>query len=336
MLTALCAWAIFANSTSNELDRLVDTYIAERHVMGLSAVVMKGGVVVDECYRGYADQVAGVKVDRTTRMRLASISKSVTATLAMRAVEKGLIDLDADVRKYVPEWPDKGETITLREVLSHRSGIRHYQTGKKDAGYEELTTSQALDLFKNDPLLFKPNEKYSYSTHGFTLVAAALENVTHKKMPQLVKELSLETSGPTLQCESLAGKWPTWRSKHYVVKDSAAVPAGRAENLSWKYGGGGMESSAVDLAKFGYAVEKAKVLKLATRDTLWADPEKDGYALGWVVNGAIREHSGSQQGAQSFLMVDPMKDIVIVVLTNTVPNPPATLAKQIYALVSKE
>lgn len=301
--------------------------------MGLSAVVIRKGVVAHEIYRGFSDQTGGIKVGRNTRMRLASISKSVTATIAMRAVEQGLIDLDGDVRTYVPEWPEKGAKITLRQILTHRSGIRHYVTGKTDVGFQERTTMESLGLFKDDPLLFSPNEKYSYSTHAFTLAAAVIEKATRKRLPELVSQLSKEIGGPSLRCEDLKGNWPEWRSKHYSVKGNAAVPSVPTENISWKYGGGGMESSAVDLAQFGYAVSKAKVLKPATRDVLWADPEKDGYALGWAVDGAIRQHSGSQQGAQSFLLVDPVKDIVIVVLTNTVPNPPGTLAKQIYSQV---
>ena len=334
MLTALMV-AFAMNPVSSELDALVDAHMQEHHVMGVSVAVLKGGKVVDECYRGFADQAGGVKVDASTRMRLASISKSVTATMILQRVGEGKIDLDADIRKYVPEWPDKGVKITLRQILTHRSGIRHYQTGKQDAGYKELTTSQALALFKDDPLLYTPGEKYDYSTHAFTLAAAALEGVTHQTMPQLVAGLSSQIGTPHLQCENLSGDWPKWRSKHYVVRENAAVPSGRAENLSWKYGGGGMESTAVDLAKFGYAVASAKAMNAKTRDLMWTDPEKDGYGLGWSVSGDLREHSGSQQGAQSYLKVDVKNDLVIVVLTNTVPNPPGTLAKKIYDMALK-
>lgn len=336
MLTALLSVLIATPvPVSTALDALVDAHMTEHHVMGVSVAVLKGGKVVDQSYRGFADQPAGIKVDASTRMRLASISKPVTATMIMQQVANGKIDLDADIRKYVPEWPDKGHKITMRQILTHRSGIRHYLTGKQDAGYDEKTTSQALALFKDDPLLYTPGEKYDYSTHAFTLAAAALENVTGKKMPQLVAELSRKTGGPTLQCENLAMEWPKWRSRHYVVREDKAVPSGRAENLSWKYGGGGMESSAVDLAKFGYSVASSKSLSSKFREMMWTDPEKDGYGLGWNISGDLRQHSGSQQGAQSFLMVDVKNDLVIVVLTNTVPNPPGTLAKKVHEYAAK-
>ncbi len=299
--------------------------------MGLSVAVLKGGVVVDSCYRGYADQVKGVKVNANTRFRLASISKTVTATLVMRAVEKGLIDLDADIRTYVPEWPDKRVKITMRQILGHRSGIRHYVAGKQDAGYKEVSSLEALNLFKDDPLLFAPDEKYSYSTHSFTLAAAALERVTGKTMPQLVREMSAEMKTSSLQCESLGKDWPEDRSHHYQIKDAVPIPSGRTENLSWKYAGGGMESTAADLAKYAYSVSQCKAVTHASLQTMWTDPESDGYGLGWGIEGSIREHSGSQQGSNTYLLIDTAHDVIIVVLSNTAPSSPGALAKKVLA-----
>jgi serine beta-lactamase-like protein LACTB, mitochondrial len=335
MLSALFAIALISNPLSQEVDQLVDAQIAAHPTMGLSVAVMKKGVVVDECYRGFANQATGVKVNQNTRFRLASISKTVTATLVMRAVDQGLIDLDADIRKYVPEWPDKGVKITMRQILAHRSGIRHYISGRSDARFEEMTSSDALKMFKDDPLLFAPGEKYSYSTHAFTLAVAALENVTGKKYPVLVREFSSKIGAPQLQCESLGKDWPANRSHHYLIKDGVPIPSGRAENLSWKYGGGGLECNAVDLAQYGRSVFKGGILKSASQKEMWTDPEKDGYGLGWDVSGDIRQHSGSQQGANSYLLIDTKHDVVIVVLSNTVPSSPGALAKNLLAAAIK-
>jgi len=336
MLTALLTIALVHSPGSAGLEKLVDEQIAAHPAMGMSVAVMKNGVVVDECYRGYLNQARGISVGKDSTFRLASISKTVTAVLVMRAVDQGLIDLDADIRTYVPDWPDKGVKITMRQILAHRSGIRHYISGKVDTRYEGLSTSQALAMFKDDALLFAPGEKYSYSTHAYTLAAAALESVTGKSFPALVRELSNEIKTPWLQCETLGQEWPINRSHHYLFKDKVPAPAGRTENISWKYAGGGMESTAVDLAKYGRAVSKGNVLKPSSQREMWTDPEKDGYGLGWDVSGDLRQHSGSQQGANSYLIIDTKNDVVVVVLSNTAPSSPGTLAKKVLAVAIKK
>ncbi len=113
----------------------------ERGIPGGVVAVMKDGVLVWNEGVGYADVENAVPCRRNTPMRIASISKPLTAVALLQLWQKGLVDLDAPVQEYVPEFPEKeckGEkvVVTTRQLLSHMAGIRHYTkvTPQNEAG----------------------------------------------------------------------------------------------------------------------------------------------------------------------------------------------------------
>ena len=111
--------------------RLVNRAMLERGIPGGVVAVMKDGVLVWSEGIGYADVENAIPCRPNTPMRIASISKPLTAVALLQLWQKGLVDLDAPVQKYVPEFPKKeykGEkvVVTTRQLLSHMAGIRHY------------------------------------------------------------------------------------------------------------------------------------------------------------------------------------------------------------------
>ncbi|MBX3113707.1 MAG: beta-lactamase family protein [Fimbriimonadaceae bacterium] len=339
MIASLAALLLVqgAQSHDSEVNELVQKFMTEHQVVGLSLSVTRDGKTIFSRGFGYKDLENKLSVDRNTRFRLASISKSVAATGLMQMVDAGKVDLDKDVRTYIPEWPDKGKLINLRMILGHRSGIRHYQSGKFGISYKEMSSGESIAMFKDDPLLFDPDTKYSYSTHAYTLVAAAIEKASGLTYPEYVSQrISQKIGAPSLQCETPTTSWPKDRSKHYAVLNGKLIADSKTENISWKYGGGGLESTADDLGKFGQAVMDAKLVSAKSRDAMWTDPEKDGYGLGWVVEKNRFSHSGSQQGARSYLIVQPQKKLVLVVLTNTGSNPIGTIANSVFDVFDKD
>ncbi|MEZ5163818.1 MAG: serine hydrolase [Fimbriimonadaceae bacterium] len=124
----------------------------------------------------------------------------------------------------------------------------------------------------------------------------------------------------SLVCETQGSTWPAARSRHYVKVGESSMISAKTENLSWKYGGGGFESTAVDLAQFGQAVLDGKMMKPATRNEMWKKQTPEGqssYGLGWGVTSNRRQHSGSQQGAATYLMINEKEKIVVCVMINT-------------------
>ncbi|XP_073724924.1 serine beta-lactamase-like protein LACTB, mitochondrial isoform X1 [Misgurnus anguillicaudatus] len=349
---------------------------------------------------GYADLENRVPCSPQTVMRIASISKPLTAAAVARLWEEGKIDLEAPVQKYVPEFPEKqfeGEdvTITSRMLLSHLSGIRHYEKDAKkvredmekakrllkppekkeennsaenkekpqakDSGAKSKEAKgrqrkkefeqkeyylkdsfenviQALDLFKDDPLIFKPGSTFLYSTHAFTLLSAVVERAAGQRfldyMMKMFREMGMLNTIPDENDPIIYN-----RSRFYHLnKKSRIVNCPYVDN-SYKWAGGGFLSTVGDLLVFGnillYSYQMAELknmdgllpgfLKPSTAKAMWApvdktEPtwDKDGmYAQGWLVVEKRQEygqcrsrrhyvsHTGGAVGASSVLLVLP-------------------------------
>ena len=159
---------------------------------GLTIAVSVNGKTVWHHGFGYADLENHQLCATSSVMRIASISKTLTMTVLAKLWEEGKVDLEADVRQYVPDWPEKtvgGEKvrITVRQLCCHMAGVRHYTAKKADQQEFDMeeyylkdkfpTTDDSLALFRDDELISAPGKEFHYSTHGYTLLAKVIENV---------------------------------------------------------------------------------------------------------------------------------------------------------------
>ena len=122
------------------------------------AVAVDGKIVYSEGF-GYADLEQRVPIWPTTKFRIGSISKPLTAVGLMELVQAGKVDLDAPVQKYVPSFPDKGAVITVRMIGGHLGGIRHYRGDEFLIQKHYDSVLEALQIFENDPLLYTTRHK---------------------------------------------------------------------------------------------------------------------------------------------------------------------------------
>lgn len=321
---------------------LLEGHLRRTGAVGGSVAVMRDGKLLWSGEAGFANRERGHRVTPDTRFRLGSIAKAVTGILVAQQVREGRLDLDADVRKWVPEWPAGTEVVTLRHLLSHTAGIRHYVPLRTDNSTRQYDRAvDALALFAQDPRVGRVGEKYAYSTHAFTLVAAALEAVDGPFGTQVRRRIGL----PTLRVEN-AGPEPRWRSQVYVLASGgpARVSTPR-ENLSWKAAGGGMEATAIDLARFGDRVRAGRLGTPADRNLVWtaqstSDGRRLGYGLGWSVETrpglpTRYGHAGAQQGCSSRLLVDPKTGLTVAVLLNTGITDASALAERLMRLFTE-
>ncbi|CAK8683753.1 serine beta-lactamase-like protein LACTB, mitochondrial isoform X2 [Clavelina lepadiformis] len=238
---------------------------------GMVVAVSVDGKTVWKQGFGYADVENKVPCTPSTVMRVASISKSFTAMAAARLMEEGKLDLDKNIQEYAQSFPEKsynGEkvTITLRHLLLHLSGIRHYsktldkpKPPKIESELSEYyitkqysSVTEALALFKDDPLLYKPGEEFLYTTHGWTLISAILEEVSGRDFLSLMQD-NFRRLGMNETYADVHNKLIYNRSRYYIRKN------GKLENVpyvnnSYKWAGGGFLSTVGDLMKFGNAM----------------------------------------------------------------------------------
>lgn len=297
---------------------------------GLAVSLVKNEKVAWTEGFGFSDVENDVVVRPDAVFRIASITKPMTATAVMQLVERGLVRLDDPVQQYVPSFPDKGSPITIRHLLTHTSGIRHYKPGEfnNKQSYESL--DDAFDLFKDDPLLFPPGEKYSYSTYGYNLLAAVVERVSGMPFERYLQErIWRPAEMPDTRLEH-PPEIVKRRARHYVRSESGELQNAPYADLSVKWAGGGVISTAPDVARFHIALDKGKLLEPETLAQMYTpatlnDGTRTNYGLGWqsvVADGQQWvAHSGGATGGTTYLLRNPESGIAVVILANVQDAP---------------
>lgn len=311
---------------------ILESFMADRGVPGLAAAVAVGGELVWTEGFGYANLQNMVEATPQTRWRIASISKPFAAITAYQLVAEGKLDLDAPIQRWVPEFPRKRWPVTMRELMSHTAGIRHYQgndnspTGEFASYIHYDDVIQPIAVFADDSLLFQPGTQYSYSTYGFTLVSAVVSRVAGEPWLDILNErilrpLGLQTVAPERR-DSIIPHHASFyeRDRDGVIHNALAV------DLSNKWAGGGLVSTPADLVRFALGVMEHRVLDAATTERMWtnqvlANGDTIGYAQGWRVERdsdgrRLVWHTGGAMGGGGVLLYYPEQGVAVAILGN--------------------
>jgi CubicO group peptidase (beta-lactamase class C family) len=304
----------------------------------------------------YGQSNIELKVDATTAhsFRLGSVSKVLTSTLAAKLVSRGILDLDAPIVKWLPDLPTQHHLTTLRQLLTHRGGIRHYiardfdTTRPGGAIYMRFyqTRQEVLDLFIDDPLVAPPGAGVSYSSFGFTLASLVMEEATDRAFVGMIKEEIGQAFGLTSLVEDDPTVVVTARATGYMNELDLGVlygqmPATAARpklttgigNMPWLnpaycWAGAGFLMTTPDCARFGAAMLNAPHSKISTaeRSLLFtpmtkADNSSPPLGLAWRVDadtkGRLRwHHAGATPGGRYSLVVYPDQALSIATASN--------------------
>src|SRR5258706_11127742 len=177
------------------IEAAITAAMSQKGIPGLSIAVVTGDQLRWQQGYGTADLENLVPAKASTEYRIASVTKTLTAVAAMQLAEKGALDLDAPVQKYAPSFPAKPFPITTRQLLAHLSGIRNYrrEEGERTVHYDSL--SDALGIFKDDPLEHEPGTRYTYSVFGYTLLGAVIEGASGMTFPDYMRERVFKPAG---------------------------------------------------------------------------------------------------------------------------------------------
>jgi len=315
-----------ATDTICEATKLSQSFMNETGTNGMQICVSKNGVIKWSGVFGLANVETNAPVTSQTKFRINSISKSLTSLAIIKLVAEGRLDLDAPIQKYLPEFPVKQYPITARQLAGHLAGIRDYlEDDLRDLIRTEhySTSIEALTTFKEDSLLFEPGIRFHYSSFGWNLLGALIEKITGKYYLDYMAESVVNPIG----MQSTRGDDVTQLiSNRSVFYDLTGQPNDLGD-LSYKYAGGGLLSTAEDLVKFGNEILDGKTLTSKQRELLF-QPQKTnsgdetGYGLGWYVgvdrNGhRIWYHAGDSFSSSSWLIIYPDDNLVIALLANT-------------------
>jgi len=329
-----------------EIEKAVSTFMSANSVPGMGAALVLDGEPVWSAGFGMADLEDSAPATSSTLFRLGSLSKPITATALLQLWEHGKLDLDAPVQKYCPAFPQKEWPITSRELLGHLGGIRHYNRDGKgdipeDSARHFASMEESLQIFAADPLVAKPGTKFNYSTYGYTLLGCVLEGAASQKYMDFVREnIFKPASMAQTQADDFFNIIPH-RTRWYHKDKSEIVRNAGVLDSSYKIPGGGLISSADDMARFEAAMLADKLVKRPARDLMWTpqktpDGKSTGYALGWGISDKfgihIVAHTGGQQGTSTAFVLVPERRAGVIVLANMDSVDSGNLADQILKI----
>ncbi|TYP96765.1 CubicO group peptidase (beta-lactamase class C family) [Tenacibaculum adriaticum] len=308
-----------------EAEVVTKDFLEVQKIPGLSiSASYKGKIIWSEGF-GYSDLENKKKVSPTsTQFRIASISKTLTSIALAKLLDNNKLDFDDSLYKHVPDFPEKKYDFSLRQIGSHLAGIRHYK-GNEFLINKKMSIVQGLEIFKNSELLFKPGEKFKYSTYGWNLLSVVIQNASNEDFFKYMNDEvfnPLNMSNTTLD---IADKENNNRTKFYINRKGKAL-IGPNVNNEFKAAGGGFLSTSEDLVLFGNEfinpkIISSKSLSEITTSNKTFDGKKTNYGIGVSIskttNNTLKlSHSGGGIGASSYLLIYPEEEITIAILTN--------------------
>ena len=302
------------------------------------AVSHRGQVIYAEAF-GLSDRESGTAATPRTVMQTASLTKQFTAAAILRLAERGALSIDDRIEKFVPEFDPRGTTITLRQLLSHTSGV----AGAPPDPYAQITRAQAIAFINAQPFLFPPGSKWSYSNAGYRLLGYAIESITGKSFAEFVHtEFALPLG---LMDTGVCGTYGL------PVPDGYGAVQGtwkriQALHPSVPFAAGALCSTASDLARWSHLLANGRVMLPASYATMITPARLNddtiaasGYALGVIAQTfsghPIVWHDGIIDGFQSLLLYLSDQDMAIAVLTNAFPATAAGNPKLIATAIAE-
>ena len=310
--------------------QLVRARLTEQNLPGLSVGVGVAGDIVWAEGFGFANLETRVPVAPDMRFRIGHASKALTSAAVGLLLEKKRLRLDDEIQTYVPAFPRKPWPVTLRQLMGHTAGVRHYRDtewGDKPSEHCERA-SEGLRLFEKAPLLFEPGTQYRYSTYGWVLVSAAVEAAADEPFSTFMHTQVFRPLGMAdTTSESVTEPIPNRVTSYYRYLERERTST---VDYSCFAGAGAFLSTPSDLVRFGMALTGGRFLQPATVSMLQARQqlttgEETDYGLGWMLEDIelagertrlVSHASRTIEGASTSFLTFPERGLVVAVMSN--------------------
>jgi CubicO group peptidase (beta-lactamase class C family) len=357
MTACMNSWVLLAlicaTSHAQDLVGRVDSLLAkwnQKGEPGMAAILIREGRIEYVKGFGLADLDSHTPITPDTQFLLGSVTKQFTAMGIMILADQHKLSFDNPLAKFCPEFPDYAQTITIRQLLNHTSGLREYHelltsepyddnffhSSKSAGAAHEFTAAGALQaLSREQKLLFPPGEKYEYSNSGYVVLGQIIERVSGKRYAEFLKEtifdpLKMQDTLVVDERKQKAARLALGYGKHNGHwKDITYSP----ENSI--YGEDGVVSTVNDLYKWDQALYTERLVKRATLEMAFTSGRtNDGkevletvakqhysYGFGWLIGSLDGDktvsHTGWWSGYRHCILRVPSRRVTAIVLTNS-------------------
>lgn len=288
-----------------ELTAKFDAYLDAHHALDQfsgAVLVADRDQIVYQGARGMANSDWDIANTPATKFRIASMTKQFTALLILQLVDEGVLELDAPITRYLPDYPaESGDQVHLRHLLNHTSGIPSYTDRpgfmRKEAK-ERMSVAEFVAAYCAEPLEFEPGSQFNYNNSGYFLLGAIIEAVTGQTYAAALEEriftpLGMVNSGVDDQYQVIAGRATGYDD----------ILGGRNValwlDMSTPGAAGAMYSTVGDLWRWDRALRARTLLDGELERAMYA-PGLGDYAFGWEVTELPAETGGS--------LLDPPRD----------------------------
>ena len=323
-------------------DQLFYPYMSDEVPGGVVGVIKDGELVFSKAY-GMASLTYGIPYDVETPSNIGSVSKQFTAMAILLLEQQGELSLDDDVRKHIPELPDLGKVVTLKNMLNHTNGFREVfnlmpMTGWK--GEDILRRQEVIEILKRqEELQNAPGEEYNYNNSAFILLAEIVERISGEKFPVWMEEnvfAPLEMS--STQVRANPATIIPGASQGYTLDSTGYRVSG---DLYSAYGAGGIYTTPADFARwmsnFNDPVVGGKevIARLVTLDTL-TNGDTMNYALGIGVDEfrglTSYSHGGADLAHRAFAIYFPEINSGAIAMSNNANFNAGKIAREMASL----
>lgn len=323
----------------DDADQLVTRLMEKKQIPGLALLVIQNGEIVKAKGYGFANIELQVPVKPETIFQSGSMGKQFTATAIMMLVEEGKIHLDDPISKYFKNTPKSWKGITVRNLLTHTSGLGDYPDNfdfRKD-----YTEAELLEIVKKTPLSFKPGEKWSYSNLGYLTLGVLIREVSGKFYGDFLQErifqpLGMNSTRVISEEDIIPNRAAGYRLENKKLKNQEWVSPTLNTTAD-----GALYFTILDLANWDAALNSEKLLTKSSLDLMWTPVKLKNnstypYGFGWGFEEKeghrIIEHGGAWQGFTTYIARYIDDHLTVVVLTNLSGAGPGYIAHAVAGL----
>ena len=324
----LCVFASNFTVSAQDVSADIDDILQEAYSSdgpSISILVAQNGKSIYKKAYGKANLELDVNATIDNVYELGSITKQFTAVAILMLEEEGKLNVQDDLTKYIPDYPTQGNTITIHHLLNHTSGIKSYTNMPSfmKIARQDMTPSELIDVFKNEPMEFSPGEQFNYNNSGYILLGHIIE---------VVSGVSYQDYIQTHIFDQLDMKHSLYGSKGKLISNRASGYSNQngyvnANYLSMTlpYAAGSLMSTVEDMLIWQNAMSNSLLINKenynrATQGSTLSNGENISYGFGWIednVQGSKSiQHGGGIFGYTTMGIYLPAEDVYVIGLTN--------------------
>ncbi|MFC4817413.1 serine hydrolase domain-containing protein [Flavobacterium sp. GCM10023249] len=336
----------FTYSQDDKVDTTVKKIMKDNKIVGLQLAVIKDNKIIKTGHYGLANIEDSIPVDKQTVFSINSITKAFTSVAILQLVEKEKVNFEEPISKYLDSLPNTWENITVKQILTHKSGLPEIFNSEGN-----LLSENSKILFqriKESPLTFKPGTELRENQTNYILLGMIIEKISGQSFEKYLAENIFKKAGMKISEDAGLGDF------YNIIKHSARPYSFYGSNdlssvyqpmPTILYPAGGIYSTATEIAQWVIALQNNQLINAENLKTLIKPIELNNGKL-FEENGLLNQSSigfslssraenpiiAANGGARNTLFIYPKKNVSIVVLTNLMGSHPQAFIEEIAKL----